>query len=338
MLLYATVIMYFKSNHLIEITNKLIYMKLIKLSDLIEKYMIILLIIVTLVALFLPKTFTWLPLDLINYFIIIMMFCMSLTLKTSDFSFILKHPKDLLIGFLSQFLIMPTLAFLIGIMFNLETGLFVGLIMLGTCPGGTSSPVISYLSKGDLALSIGMTNFNTILASIITPLITFLILKTKIQMNIISMFLSIIEIVILPIILGLIVTNFFEDKLENIKRYSSPTSIIAIILMIGIIVSDNSSNIFSSGIIILASVILLNLGGYLFGFLFAKANRMPIKKCKSISIETGMRNSALASSLAHDTFPSLVIATVPGAIFSVWHNISGFILAKIFIQISEKYE
>ena len=313
-------------------------MKLIKLSNLIEKYMIIMLIIISLVALFLPKTFIWLPLDLITYLLIIIMFCMGLTLKSSDFNFIFKHPKDLGIGFISQFLIMPSLAFIIGSMFNLETGLFAGLIIVGTCPGGTASPVITYLSEGDLALSVGMTSLNTLLAPILTPLITFLFLKTQIQIDVFSMFLSIIEIVILPIILGVILNNFIGDKLENIKRYLPTVSIIAIILIVGIIVSSNSNNIFSSGIIILASVILLNLGGYLFGFLFAKANRMPIKKCKSISIETGMRNSALASSLAHDTFPSLVIATVPGAIFSVWHNISGFILAKIFIQISEKYE
>ena len=311
-------------------------MKLIKLSNLIEKYMIIMLIIITLVALFLPKTFIWLPLDLITYLLIIIMFCMGLTLKSSDFNFIFKHPKDLGIGFISQFLIMPSLAFIIGSMFNLETGLFAGLIIVGTCPGGTASPVITYLSEGDLALSVGMTSLNTLLAPILTPLITFLFLKTQIQIDVFSMFLSIIEIVILPIIIGVILNNFIGDKLENIKRYLPTVSIIAIILIVGIIVSSNSNNIFSSGIIILASVILLNLGGYLLGFLFAKANGMSIKKCKAISIETGMQNSALASSLAHGTFPSLAIATVPGAIFSVWHNISGFILAKIFKQISDK--
>ncbi len=311
-------------------------MKLSNTPNLIEKYMIIILIIVSLVALFLPKTFIWLPLDLITYLLIIIMFCMGLTLKSSDFDFIFKHPKDLGIGFLSQFLIMPTLAFLIGSLFNLETALFAGLIVVGTCPGGTASPVITYLSKGDLALSVGMTSLNTLLAPILTPLITFLFLKTRIQIDVFSMFLSIIEIVILPIILGLILNYFFEDKLENIKNYLPSASIIAIILIVGIIVSNNSASIFSTGIIILASVILLNLGGYLFGFLFAKASGMSIKKCKAISIETGMQNSALASSLANATFPTLAMATVPGALFSVWHNISGFILARIFKQINDK--
>ncbi len=305
-------------------------MKLSSAPNLVEKYMIVMLIIVSLVALFLPKTFIWLPLDLITYLLIIIMFSMGLTLKTSDFDFIIKRPKDLLICFLSQFLIMPTLAFIIGLSFNLETALFAGLIVVGTCPGGTSSPVITYLSKGDLALSVGMTSFNTLVAPILTPLITFLFLKARIQIDVFSMFLSIIEIVILPIILGLVINYFFEDKLKGIKNYLPTISIIAIILIVGIIVSNNSVSIFSTGIVILASVILLNLGGYLFGFLLAKASGMSIKKSKAISIETGMQNSALASSLAKATFPSLAMATVPGAIFSVWHNISGFILAQIF--------
>lgn len=311
-------------------------MKLINIPNLIEKYMIIALIIVSIVALFIPKTFIWLSLDLISYLLIIVMFCMGLTLKSSDFSFITKHPKELGIGFLSQFLIMPSLAFLIGSMFNLELGLFAGLIVVGTCPGGTASPVITYLSKGDVALSVGMTSFNTLLAPILTPLITYLFLKTQLQIDIFSMFLSIIEIVILPIIVGLILNHFFENKLKNIKNYLPAISIIAIVLIVGIIVSNNSSSILSTGIIILISVILLNLGGYILGFLFAKANGLSIKKSKAIAIETGMQNSALASSLAHTTFPTLAMASVPGAMFSVWHNISGFILAQIFKQINDE--
>ena len=315
--------------------NKLSYMNLSNAPNLVEKYMIVMLIIVSLVALFLPKTFIWLPLDLITYLLIIIMFSMGLTLKTSDFDFIIKCPKDLLIGFLSQFLIMPTLAFIIGLSFNLETALFAGLIIVGTCPGGTSSPVITYLSKGDLALSVGMTSFNTLVAPILTPLITFLFLKTRIQIDVFSMFLSIIEIVILPIILGLVLNYFFEDRLKSVKKYLPAISIIAIILIVGIIVSNNATSIFSTGIVILVSVILLNLGGYLFGFLLGRASGMSIRKSKAISIETGMQNSALASSLANTTFPSLAMATVPGALFSVWHNISGFILAQIFKKIND---
>ena len=149
------------------------------------------------------------------------------------------------------------------------------------------------------------------------------------------MFLSIVEIVILPIILGLVLNYFFEDRLKSIKKYLPAISIIAIILIVGIIVSNNAASIFSTGIVILVSVILLNLGGYLFGFLLGRASGMSIRKSKAISIETGMQNSALASSLANTTFPSLAMATVPGALFSVWHNISGFILAQIFKKIND---
>ncbi len=280
--------LFFFKKYLNIYNDKFEYMKLTKITDFIEKYMILIVIIVSLIGLFLPKTFVWLPLDLIKYLLMIVMFCMGLTFKTSDFNFLFKHPKDLEIGFISQFLIMPCLAFLIELLFNLETGLFVGLIVVGTCPGGTASAIITYLSEGDVALSVGMTSFNTLIAPILTPLITYLFLRTKLNVDVISMFLSIIELVLIPITLGLIINHFYEDKIINIKKYLPTTAIIAIMFVVGIIISHNSTNIFSSGAIILAAVILLNLCGYLCGFLIAKANGMPLRKCKALSIEIGM--------------------------------------------------
>lgn len=298
--------------------------------DILEKYMVIGLVVITLVSLFAPSIFNFLSVDLINYFLIIIMFCMGLTLTVDDFKIILKNPKDLGIGCLSQFLIMPLLAFIIGILLNLDAALFVGLVIVGTCPGGTASNVMSYLADGDVALSVGMTSLNTLIAPIITPVITYLLLRTTVNVNIISMFLSIIGIVILPIALGLIINKYFEVKVNKIKKFLPSISIIGIMFIIAIVISHNSAKILSSGLVILTSVILLNLFGYLFGYLFAKVMGLSVKKCKTISIETGMQNSGLATSLAKSNFPNLAMATVPGAIFSVFHNITGFILARVF--------
>lgn len=298
--------------------------------DILEKYMVIGLVVITLVSLFVPSIFNFLSVDLINYFLIIIMFCMGLTLTVDDFKIILKNPKDLGIGCLSQFLIMPLLAFIIGILLNLDAALLVGLVIVGTCPGGTASNVMSYLADGDVALSVGMTSLNTLIAPIITPVITYLLLRTTVNVNIISMFLSIIGIVILPIALGLIINKYFEVKVNKIKKFLPSISIIGIMFIIAIVVSHNSAKILSSGLVILISVILLNLFGYLFGYLFAKVMGLSVKKCKTISIETGMQNAGLATSLAKTDFPNLAMATVPGAIFSVFHNITGFILARVF--------
>ena len=200
-------------------------MKLVKIFSLIERYMIILVFIVSIIVLFFPKTFIWLPSDLTNY-LLILIICMGLTLKYSDFNFIFKYPKNLGIGFLSQFLIIPSLAFIIGSLFNLETALFAGLIVVGTCLGGTASTVITYLSKGDVALSVGMTSFNTLVAPILTPFLTFIFLKTRVNTDVFSMFLSIIEIVIIHIILGVIINYYYGDKIKSIEDYLPSISIL----------------------------------------------------------------------------------------------------------------
>ena len=307
-----------------------------KILNVFEKYMIIVLVAVCFIALFMPNTFTFLSPDLINYLLIIIMFCMGFTLKTEDFTIIVKNPKDLGVGCLSQFVIMPLLAITIGLILKLDIALLAGLVIVGTCPGGTASNVITYLSDGDVALSVGMTSLNTLLAPILTPIITYLLLRTTVNVDVFSMFLSIIEIVILPIVLGLIINYYFEDKVKGIKDFLPSISILGIIAIVAIVISHNSSKILSTGLIIITSVILLNLGGYLFGYLVAKACGLSTKKRRTIAIETGMQNSGLATTLAKTTFPNLALATVPGAIFSVWHNLSGFVLAMIFKKLNEK--
>ena len=301
-----------------------------KISDFIGKYMAIIVLAVAALALFVPGTCLWIETGWINYLLMIVMFGMGLTMRAEDFAVLFTKPKDMIIGCLAQFLIMPALAFGLGKIFGLSDELLVGVILVGTCPGGTSSNVITFLSKGDTAMSIGMTSINTLLAPILTPALTYLYLRTSVNVDVKAMFLSIIQVVLIPIGLGILINHFLGKHTERVKDALPSVSVTAICLIVAAVVSHNSEKILSTGAIIFVIVILHNLLGYLCGFLIGVIFRMDMPRKKAISIEIGMQNSGLATTLAASAFPQLAMATVPGAIFSVWHNISGAILAAIF--------
>ena len=301
-----------------------------KVSTFLGNHMAVLVLVVTAVSLFIPKTGLWIQTGWINYLLMIVMFGMGLTLNLSDFQLVFSRPRDILIGCVSQFTIMPLLAFALGKLFRLDDALLAGVILVGTCPGGTSSNVITYLSGGDVPLSVGMTSINTLLAPILTPALTYLFLHTTVEVNIISMFLSIIQVVILPIALGLIINRIWGQYTRRMTSILPSVSVIAISLIVASVVSHNAGKILSTGLIVFAVVILHNVLGYACGFGIGKLLKLDASKTKALSIEIGMQNSGLATALAGTAFPSLAMATVPGAIFSVWHNISGAILANLF--------
>ena len=209
-------------------------------------------------------------------------------------------------------------------------------MLVGICPGGTSSNVITYLSKGDVALSVGMTTINTLLAPILTPAITWLALRTSVSVDIMSMFLSIIKVIIIPIAAGFIINRYWGEYTDKISEILPAISVIAIALIVGAVISHNAQSILATGIVVFAIVILLNLLGYVLGFLLGTIFGLSLPQKKALSIEIGMQNSGLATSLAGTAFPNLSMATVPGAIFSVWHNISGAILANIYLKLTPK--
>ena len=304
-----------------------------KTSEIIGKYMAWIVLAIAALALFFPKTCLWIQTGWINYLLMIVMFGMGLTMKFSDFAVVFSRPKDILTGCIAQFLFMPLLAFLLGKLFGLSDELLVGVILVGTCPGGTSSNVITYLSKGDTALSVGMTSVNTLLAPFLTPALTYLFLRTSVNVDVKAMFISIIQVVIIPIGLGILINMLFGKYTQKVRDALPSVSVTAICLIVAAVVSHNSEKILSTGAIIFAIVILHNLLGYLCGYLVGVLFKMDIPRKKAVAIEIGMQNSGLATTLAANAFPTLAMATVPGAIFSVWHNISGAILAGIFRRI-----
>lgn len=298
--------------------------------------MALIVLAVAALALFVPVTCTWIQTGWVNYLLMIVMFGMGLTLKLEDFKLVFTRPKDIIIGCLAQFTIMPLLAFGLGKVFGLDAALLAGVILVGTCPGGTSSNVITYMSKGDVALSVGMTSVNTVLAPLLTPAITWLLLRTTVTVDPMNMFLSIIKVVIIPIALGFIINKLFGKVTEKLVTILPTVSVIAICLIVASVVSHNAEKIFSTGVVVFAVVILHNLLGYTCGFGLGKLLKLNVAKTKALSVEIGMQNSGLATSLAGTAFPDLAMATVPGAIFSVWHNISGAVLANIYNRWNEK--
>ena len=301
-----------------------------RIGDFVGKFMAWIVLGIAALALFLPRTCLWIQTGWINYLLMIVMFGMGLTMKISDFAVVFSKPRDVTVGCLAQFIIMPFLAFALGKIFGLNDELLVGVVLVGTCPGGTSSNVITYLSKGDTALSVGMTSINTLLAPLLTPALTYLYLRTSVSVDVKSMFISIIQVVIVPIGLGLLINKLFEKYTQKIILVLPVISVAAICLIVAAVVSHNSEKIMSVGLIILIIVILHNLLGYICGYLIGIIFKMSIPRKKAVSIEIGMQNSGLATSLASSAFPDMSMATVPGAVFSVWHNISGAILAGIY--------
>lgn len=300
-----------------------------KVSDWVGKYMAVIVLAVAALALFAPSTVSFIKTSYVNTLLGIVMFGMGLTLKASDFKVVFSRPKDIIIGCLSQFTIMPLLAFFLTKIFGLPAELAVGVILVGTCPGGTSSNVMTYLAKGDVALSVGMTGVSTILAPFLTPLLTYVFAGQTVDVNMMSMFMSIVKVVILPIAAGCIINKFFSAFTQKLVSVLPLVSVTAIVAIVAAVVSANSSKIMTCGLLIVAVVILHNLCGYALGYCVGRVLKLDMAKCKAVAIEVGMQNSGLATSLAATHFAQYPLATIPGAVFSVWHNISGAIFANL---------
>lgn len=301
-----------------------------KFSDFLGHYMAVIVAVVAALSLFLPESSLWIQTGWINPLLMVVMFGMGLTLSFNDFKMLFTNPFQILLGILAQFIIMPAMAYWLSLAFHLNSELMAGVILVGACPGGTASNVITYLSKGDVALSVGMTSVNTLLAPFVTPAITYMLLNTRVDVDVFSMFISIVQVVIIPIALGLIISRFLSRITKALADILPAVSVIAICMIAACVVSHNSSSIMASSVLVFGVVILHNILGYVCGFMLGSALGLNAAKIKALSIEVGMQNSGLAVSLAGSSFPNLAMAAVPGALFSVWHNISGALLAGLY--------
>ena len=301
-----------------------------KLCNYISKYMGAIVVLVAAIALFLPSSFLWVDTWAINPMLGVIMFSMGLTLSPQDFRIVFSRPKDIIIGCLAQFTVMPLLALGLSWAFALPKELALGVILVGCCPGGTASNVITYLAKGDLALSVGMTATSTLLAPLLTPLLVLMLAGTMVEVDTIGMLLSIVYVVIAPIVVGLIFQRYLPKFTKSTVPYLPAFSSIVIAFVVGIVVSHNADRLLVGGMIVVLVVMLHNLCGLSLGYIIGRLLGLAEPKKRAISIEVGMQNSGLASSLATLHFAAYPLATIPGAIFSVWHNISGALVARIY--------
>ncbi|SQC97209.1 bile acid transporter [Fusobacterium necrophorum subsp. necrophorum] len=224
---------------------------------------------------------------------------------------------------------MPALAYCLSKVFYLPPDIALGVILVGCCPGGTASNVITYIADGDVPLSVGMTMVSTLFAPIMTPFLVYILADKWVEVHFFAMLLSTVKIVLLPITLGIFINYLFPRQVEKSKNVLPLVSITAIVLLISAIVALNSEKLLHSALLILVVVILHNLLGLLLGMIVSRFFRLSHKKETAVAIEVSMQNSGLAINLALTNFAANPIATIPGAIFSVWHNIAGSIFASL---------
>ncbi|MDE3321891.1 bile acid:sodium symporter family protein [Acinetobacter nosocomialis] len=299
---------------------------LLRFTHFVQKTFALWVIVFAALALWQPEFFVWLK-AYIPWILGIIMLGMGMTMTVDDFKGVLQSPKAVLIGVVAQFVVMPGLAFILCKLFNLPPEIAVGVILVGCCPGGTASNVITYMAKGNVALSVACTSVSTLLAPVLTPAIFYLLASQWLKIDATSMFISILQVVLLPIVIGLILRTWLKRQVESYIQVMPLVSVIAIVAIVAAIIGGSKAAIFQSGLLILAVVVLHNGLGYLLGFTAARFFKLPYADSKAIAVEVGMQNSGLGVALAAVHFAASPITAVPSAIFSLWHNISGPALA-----------
>ena len=307
---------------------------ILSLSQYASKYIGVLVILISLFAFLSPSMFEWAT-TYTSLLLGFAMFGMGMTINANDFKNILRHPKDVFIGCLAQFLVMPLISYLLAVTFNLPTPIAIGVILVGCCPGGTASNIITHIAGGDTTLSVSMTVVSTLLCPILTPLWIYLLAGQWVDVSILSMITSVVKVVLVPIILGIIINYKMKNKKEYLSSVMPLISVVSVLLLIAGIVATNKEQLLICGSTVFIIIILHNVIGMILGFTIAKLFKMDLPKSTAVCVEVGMQNSGLAVSLALSNFATQPLCAVPGAIFSIWHNISGGILASIMKKRSE---
>ena len=258
----------------------------------------------------------------------IIMFGMGLTLTLPDFALVVKRPLPVIVGVIAQYVIMPGVAFLLAKLLHLDPAIAAGVILVGCAPGGTASNVISYLAKGDVALSVTMTSISTLLAPFMTPLLTKWLAGQYMPVDAKKMAISIVQIVLIPVIAGIVVRMLAGRYVEKILPALPWISVLGISYVLAAVVGKSADKIIESALIVFVVVILHNLLGYFFGYFAGRISGGDYRAARTTAIEVGMQNSGLAAGLATKYFSPE--AALPGAVFSVWHNLSGALLAMFF--------
>ncbi|KPN18772.1 bile acid:sodium symporter family protein [Arthrobacter sp. Edens01] len=277
------------------------------------------------VALVFPEPFSGLG-PLINPGLMVIMFGMGLTLTLPDFALVVRQPLPVLLGVIAQFLIMPLLGLGIAWALQLPPELAAGVILVGCAPGGTASNVVAYLARGNVALSVAMTSVSTLLAPLFTPLLALWLAGRYMSVDAGSMALTIVQIVLIPVILGLVIRSVAPRAVDRVLPALPWISVLAITFVVVAVVAGSAAAILTAGWLILLAVVLHNGLGLALGYGAGRLFRLPVPSRRTMGVEVGMQNSGLAAGLAREYFSPE--AALPAAVFSVWHNVSGALAAS----------
>ena len=259
--------------------------------------------------------------------LMIIMFCMGLTLTLPDFREVARRPWPILIGVVGQFVIMPLGAIVVAKLLGLSPQLAVGLLMLGSVPGGTASNVIAYLAKGDVALSVAMTSVSTVLSPIVTPMLMLYLASAETDVDAQGMAMMLVKTVLLPVFGGLVIRLVADSVVDKILPILPWMSIVAIGGVVFGAVAKNAEQLASVGLVVFAAVILHNVFGYFLGYLSARALKQPEAACRTTAIEVATQSAGLSSGMAAKFFSPE--AALPGAVAAVIHNVTGAIYASM---------
>ena len=298
-----------------------------RLSVVLTRFMGVIIIAFSALALWQPWIFSWVA-PHISAMLGIIMLGMGMTLHWQDFSHVLRHPRDLGLGLLVQFGCMPLLAFALCHVFALPPELAMGMILVGTAPGGTASNVLTFIARGDVAFSVAMTAAATLVSLLLTPPLTWLLGGVWVPVDMGGLFWSIVKIVLVPVLLGLLLHHFQRGLVDRLMPFLPLASALVITLVIAGIIAVNAQNILSAGPAIFAAVIAHNLLGLAVGWFAACRLRFAPPRRRALAIEIGTQNSGLATALALAHFTPA--AAIAGALFSVWQNISGALLSNFW--------
>ena len=283
-------------------------------------------------AYFAPGAFAWVRGYTQTAVLGVIMLTMGMTLKGEDFRILASRPLDIAIGTLAQFTVMPLVAWMLVHVMGLPKAVGVGLILVGCSPGGVSSNIMSFLCKGDVAFSVGMTTLSTLAAPVVTPLLMLWLAGESVDVDTVGMFTSILFVTILPIAAGFSLNAAFGrcTGYGEAMKVMPGVAVLGLACIVGGVVSAHGPKLLHSGALIFVGVFLHNTLGYILGYATGVAARFTQPKRRTISIEVGMQNAGLATVLAGRHFPTLPEAAVASAVSCVWHSISGALLAGVF--------
>lgn len=291
---------------------------------------------VAVITFFFPHLFDWVRGTTQTVVLGIIMLTMGLTLTSEDFKVLAKRPWDIFVGACAQFVIMPGIAYLLVHVWHLDAALALGILLVGCCPGGVSSNIMSYLCHGDVAFSVGMTCASTLLAPFMTPLLMQLTAGEIIQIDAVGMFVNILIVTIIPVGIGCLLNCKYSKKevFPTIQSLMPGLSVTCLACIVGGVISTVHDALVQRGLILFlwtfAVVFCHNSLGYLLGWLSGRLAQFNKAKKRTISIEVGMQNAGLATVLAANFFAAQPLAVLPCAISCAWHSISGTILAGIY--------